>query len=148
MSDEKQRRGPLAERPAADSVPAGFLWECDDSPARYRSDGQQWWDASAETDGWHLAYAEDLHVGAQVRRVAEIPTAQQRQQQAQQFGGLIAVVTGMGCGHLHLPEWVIIAERREAGDLIACIGVRPNGEQTPLYLGRLEMVQVKTEDPT
>lgn len=127
--------GPIAERPPAADVAVGFLWEADDG-TRWRSDGAQWWDATAETDPWRLEYAEDLAVGDHVRRFAEVPAATQAR-------GFAAVL--VGCPNLHLWEWVIVMERRDAGDVLSCIGVRPNGEQVPLYLGRVELVQVRSE---
>lgn len=133
MTETDVPRGPLSARPAADQVRVGQAYD-DENGDRWRSDGRQWWLANAERDPYRLVYGEDLEQGMHVRRVAEIPAQ---------------VAPGVSFVHqqLHVPEWVILADIRAAGDILACIGVRPNGEQVPLYFGRVELVQAKTEQP-
>jgi hypothetical protein len=127
-------RGPAARRPPAHVVPAGFLYEADDAPVQWRSDGSAWVEATAELEPWRLEYAEDIAAGLHVRQERElgVPLAS---------SSLIGLLGGRTP---RVIEWVIVDAKRDYGELVSIRGVRPDGEQVAIYCHRGELVRVRS----
>lgn len=130
-------KGTLAERPPASQVQAGFRWTAEDRGGEeYVSDGSEWvLDASNEP--WTLAYAEDIEVGAWVRRSARVGG------QMQQHGPFL-----FGSPGVEVTEFCQVLDKRQTSCQIAMILVRPDGEQIPYYAHDIELMQVRSEVPT